>query len=189
MNRIFEYTVLAVLALSLLGSAQPVYAQLTAGAQLGYGSASYGQVLGGELEDIKEWSGRFSAAYVYEDLFFTGLYQYAHALQETNITRNLGLVGANYLFLDQEILRVYGGLGYQYLYNRFNHPPAVEGGVPTALSGRGFVGQAVVRIEIDPSIHTTATVSGSPWLKWTFHQGERPIPTSITVGRLITSSI
>lgn len=98
MNRIFEYTVLAVLALSLLGSAQPVYAQLTAGAQLGYGSASYGQVLGGELEDIKEWSGRFSAAYVYEDLFFTGLYQYAHALQETNITRNLGLVGANYLF-------------------------------------------------------------------------------------------
>lgn len=169
MNRFLKSAVLAILALSLLGLTQPVSAELTARAQLGYGTASYEQVLGSESIEATDWSGRFSVSFAYEDLLFTGLYQYSHSLQEKNISRNLGQIGANYLFLEQEILRVYGGLGYQYLYNRFDHP-SVEGGVPTSLSGRGFVGQAVVQIAIDDSIHTTATVTGSPWLKWTFHQ-------------------
>lgn len=169
MNRFLKLAVLIVLTISLFGLAHPASAELTGRVQLGYGNASY-EIFGGEAFEAQDWSGRFSASYTFEDLLFTGLFQYSRSLKETNISRNVGQAAANYLFLEQEILRVYGGLGYQFTYNSFEHP-AIADGAATAISGRNFVGQAVVQIAIDEKFHTTATVTGSPWLKWTFHQG------------------
>ena len=168
MNRFVKYALSVILSLSLVVFSQPAAAELVGRAQVGYGTATYDILGSGKLE-TQDVSGRLSFYYPYEDLLFTGLFQYSRSLKDMNISRNLGQVAANYLFLEQDILRVYGGLGYQFLYNRFENAN-INGGKATALSGRNFVGQAVIQIDLVEGFQAAATVTGSPWINWTIHQ-------------------
>lgn len=168
MNKDPIYITLAVLlCLAFFGLSGPAQAELVVGAQLGYGSMSYSKVLGFPSSKTGEWSGLLSANFEYEDLLFTGLYQYARGAEESKNSRNLAQVSANYRFLEQDILRVYGGVGYQFLDNRLKHPD-LEGGERVGLTGHGFAAQAVVGIQINEQLRTAAVITGNPWLEWSF---------------------
>lgn len=145
-------------------------AELLAGVQVGYGFTSYSKALGTKLDQNSEWTSGVWAKYRHEDLLFTGLYQGGLGLKGVNMGRHLAQIGANYRFLKEDLLQVYGGLGYQMTSTRFE-TPKVEGGKPSTLTGHGFAGQVVVDIAINEKIRTMATITGNPWLKWAFNQG------------------
>lgn len=168
MRKSFLLTSLSIMVfVSVLSLAPTASAELVAGVQLGYGSTTYSEILGGNLDRTTEWSDHIWAHLTHEDLLFTALYQGAHSFQGKGLNRTLAQVGANYLFLGEEALKVYGGLGYQFLNTRVENSE-VEGGAKSAFIGHGFVGQVVLNIPISEVIRTTATVTGNPWMKWSF---------------------
>jgi len=149
----------------LLLISQTASAELLAGVDLGYGRTSYAQVLGGGKLNNSEWSAGIWARYDYEDLLFTGLYHGSLGLRGVNTSRHLAHVGANYRFLEEDALQVFGGLGYSLVSIRFE-TPEVDSGQLNTLTGHGFTGQVVVDIAISDQVRTTATVAASPWARW-----------------------
>ena len=140
-------------------------AELLAGVHLGYGRTTYSQVLGGKGLKNSEWSAGIWANYHHEELLFTGLYHGSLGLEGAEISRHLAHVGANYRFLEQDALQVYGGLGYQLVSTRFQ-TPEIHSGDRNTLTGHGFAGQVVVDIGITEEVHTSAMVMASPWATW-----------------------
>ena len=156
------------------------FAQLLAGVHLGYGRTSYDQVLGEKNLTNTEWSSGVWANYRHEDLLFTGFYQGSLGLQEFNASRHLAHIGANYRFLEEDMLQVYGGLGYQLVSTRFS-TPQVDSGKRNTLTGHGFSGQVVVDIAITDEFRSRATVIANPWTKWA-HAADGVTDTNIDSG-------
>lgn len=144
---------------------QVASAELLAGAHLGYGRTTYSQVLGEKSVQNTEWSSGIWANYSQADLLFTGLYQGSLGLQEFKASRHLAHAGASYLFLAEDALQVYGGLGYQLVSTRFE-TPQVDSGERNTLTGHGFAGQVVVNIALNDQFRTAATIIASPWANW-----------------------
>ena len=140
-------------------------AQLLAGVHVGYGRTNYSQVLGEKNLTNTEWSSGVWANYRHEDLLFTGFYHGSLGLQDFKSSRHLAHIGASYRFLEEDMLQVYGGLGYQLLSTRFDTPQVDKGNVNT-FTGHGFTGQVVVDIAITEELRTMATVVANPWVKW-----------------------
>lgn len=161
--------VFSLLLISLLCMADPVSAQLNVRTQLGYG-ISNSSILGTEIDQVAEWSTLVTTTYSYEDLLFGAMYHGAHGLKESRLGRSTMQLSANYQAVNEEALRVYGGLGYQLLGVRIKHPD-VENNDNLKFSGRGFVGQAVVEIDIAENFRAQATITGTPWFKWDYSQG------------------
>lgn len=145
-------------------------AEMLIGAQLGYGSSSYPNILGSSVPKATEWTDKLWLKVTHDDLLFTGLYQGAHSFKGQGLNRTLAQVGANYQFFNESNLQAYGGLAYQFLNARITNN-AVEGGAKSTFSGHGFAGQVVVDIPITDEIRTTATITGNPWTKWSFNKG------------------
>jgi hypothetical protein len=138
---------------------------MIAGVHLGYGRTNYSQVLGDKNVSSTEWSSGLWASYNHEDLLFTGVYQASLGLKEFDASRHLGHVGVSYRFLEEDMLTVYGGLGYQLVSARFE-TPQVDAGQRHSLTGHGFAGQVVVDIAITDEFRTTAMVAANPWTRW-----------------------
>ncbi len=149
-------------------------AELLAGVHLGYGRTNYSQVLGDNKVSNTEWSSGVWANYRHEDLFFEGFYQGSLGIQDFKVSRHLGHVGVSYLFFEEDVLQVFGGLGYQLISTRFD-TPQVDGGNTNTLTGHGFAGQVVVDIAISEEFRTTATVAGNPWAKWSRSSGNTTV--------------
>ena len=143
---------------------QAASAELTAGVNLGYGRTNYPQLLGEKNISNSEWSSGLWARYHHDDLLFTGLYQTSLGLQGFSGSRHLGHVGVSYRFLEEDVLTVYGGLGYQLVSNRFELP-AVDND-RHRLTGHGFAGQVVVDIALTEEFRTTAMIMANLWTKW-----------------------
>lgn len=160
---------LITLSLLLLAALAPAAAaQLAAGVQLSYGWTTYTEVLGSK-EGAKA-SGLLNsvwAVYDYEDLRFTGAYQGTFGLGNQGLSRHLGQVAANYRVLAEGPMQVYAGLGYHFLTASFD---AKLGGQPKDFSfaGHGFAGQVAVDIELTPELHTSAIITASPWVNWSY---------------------
>lgn len=163
---LFILCILLILALMHPTSAS---AELIAGVQVGYGNTSYSKVLGSEIPSNTEWLSNVWTNYNYNDLLFSALYQGSLGLKGSKDSRNLVQVGAAYRLLEEDVMRVYGGLGYQFINNRFENAK-VEGGKRSTLNGSGFVGQVAVDFPISEQFQAKATFTGNPWLKWTFNQ-------------------
>lgn len=163
---ILGFTVLVLFTLIMPHTAS---AQLLAGAQVGYGSTDYQKVLGKEVPTNTEWSSTIWAKYHHNDLLFTGLYQGALGLKDSKENRNLVQVGAKYRVLQEEMMNVYGGLGYQFINNRFENPN-IESGKRSTLNGNGFIGQVLVEFDISEQLQATASFTANPWLQWAFGQ-------------------
>ncbi len=160
--------VLILCCLLLIAYSQSASAELLAGVQLGYGQTQYAKFLGENGESHTEWSSSLWARYPYEDLLFTASYQGSLGLQGFSSSRHLAHAGLSYLFLEEDILKVYGGLGYN----------LVSAGIPTdddkkhTFTGHGFTGQAVLDIAITDELWTSATVIAAPWAKWSHNVAE-----------------
>lgn len=149
----------------LLLTPQIATAQLLAGVELGYGKTSYSTILDTKNITTSEWSAGIWANYTHEDLLFAGLYQGSLGVQDFQSNRSLAHIGANYLFLEEDLLRIYGGLGYQLVSTRLNTPEIDSGNINT-FTGHGFTGQVVVDIAITDDLKTSATLVAVPWTKW-----------------------
>jgi hypothetical protein len=170
---------LLILCLVLLLS-QGASAQLQAGVHLGYGRNSYSSILGEKNVAHTEWSSGVWADYYHEDLLLTGFYQGSLGLKDFKSSRHLGHIGAAYRFLEDDMLQVYGGLGYQLLSTGLNAPQIDEGKVNT-FTGHGFSGQVVVGIDISDEFRTIAMVAASPWARWS-HQADNVTDANIKAG-------
>lgn len=164
-KRFFVHALPVLILCCFLLQPQSASAQLQAGVSLGYGRTSYSQILGEKNVQNTEWSSGVWANYGHEDLLFTGMYQSSLGLQGFNANRHLAHVGASYLFLEEDALQVYGGLGYHLVSTRFA-TPEVDNGERNTLTGHGFAGQVIVSIAINEEIQTAATVIASPWANW-----------------------
>jgi len=154
----FKLTCLTLLLLTLFTF--PADAGFKLSPQLGFGVTSFrGALSGNENYRANEWLTRLTFTYEHKDLLFTGEYHSGNGLGEGRPGRVVAEIGANYLILQDDILRVYGGIGYQHLKVA---PPHAN----LSLTGGDFVGQALVAIEILDELDATLTVKGSPWLKW-----------------------
>lgn len=175
-----KYLVFSLLLISIFSVANPVHAQLNVKTQLGYGT-NHSSILGEKINQIPEWSTLVGGSYAYEDLLFTGMYHGAHGLKEGRLGRSTAQLSADYLAVNEEALRVYGGLGYQLLGIRIQHPD-IEDNENLKFSGSGFVGQAVVKIDIAEHFKAQATITGTPWFKWSYTQ-DGYTTTNIDKGR------
>jgi hypothetical protein len=170
-KRLFLVSVTIVIFLTSLYLSPTASAELTAGVQLGYGATTYSEILGDKSLKATEWSDRLWVNLAKDDLLFTLLYQGAHSLKGQGVNRTVAQVGANYLFLNEAALQVYGGLGYQFLNARVENAN-VEDAQKSTFTGHGFVGQVVLAIPVSEQVRTTATITGNPWMKWSFNQGD-----------------
>lgn len=161
---------LMLVMVCMVGGEDTVSAELVTGVQIGYGSTTYSKVLGEDGIKATEWLSNVGVEYTNKELLLTGSYQGALGLQDVNIGRHLAQVGANYRFLEDGPLKVYGGLGYQLLSTRFNLPE-YEDGEKFSLTGHGFSAQAVVGIDIIPEFRASATLSLAPWMNWAYSSG------------------
>lgn len=142
-----------------------VSAELIAGVHLGYGRTNYPQVLGQNNVTNAEWSNGLWASYNHEDLLFTGVYQASLGLQDFDSSRHLAHLGVSYRLLVEDMLSVYGGLGYQLVSTRLE-TLQVDSGERHSLTGHGFAGQVVVDIALSDQLRTTAMVAANPWTQW-----------------------
>lgn len=159
---------------------QSASAQLQAGVHLGYGRTNHGQVLGEKNLTNTEWSSGVWADYRHEELLFAGFYQGSLGLKDFNSSRHLAHIGVSYRFLEEDMLQVYGGLGYQLVSTRFS-TPEVNSGNRNTLTGHGFAGQVVVDIAVTDEFRTSATVIANPWAKWS-HTADGVTDTNIDSG-------
>jgi hypothetical protein len=155
-------------------------AELLAGVHLGYGRTNYSQVLGHKNITNSEWSSGLWASYDQEDLLFTGVYQASLGLQDFAASRHLAHVGVSYRFLEEDLLTVYGGLGYQLVSTRLE-TPQVDAGQLHSFTGHGFAGQVVVDIAITEDFRTTALVAANPWTSWS-HTSNKVTDANIDSG-------
>ncbi len=164
-KRISAHALFGLTLCFLLLLPQMASAELLAGVHLGYGRTTYSQVLGEENVQNTEWSSGIWANYSHEDLLFSALYQGSLGLHGFKANRHLAHAGASYLFLKEDALQVYGGLGYHLVSTRFE-TPEVDNGERHTLTGHGIAGQVVVNISISDELRTAATVVASPWATW-----------------------
>lgn len=178
---------LLVVICSLLGAPSHASAELLAGVQVGYGSTNYGKILDQSGLRATEWLSNLSVDWRHDDLLFTGSYQGALALKDTDISRHQAQVGVSYRFLQDGPLQIYGGLGYQLLTSSFKLDN-YAGGEKFSLTGHGFAGQAVVDIEIAPELRANATLALVPWGNWSHSQAKHTVGSdysgSIFTGKL-----
>ena len=80
-------------------------------------------------------------------------------------------------FLVEDILQVYGGLGYHLVSTRLE-TPEIDSGERHVLTGHGFTGQVVVDIALSEEFKTSATVVANPWAKWS-HQADKVTDANI----------
>ncbi len=177
MRRRLLLSALPLLLCLLLVLPQAVSAEVLAGVHLGYGRTNYSQVLGHKDLSNSEWSAGIWANYHHEELLFTALYHGSLGLQDFGANRHLAHVGANYRFLVEDILQVYGGLGYHLVSTRFE-TPEIDSGERHVLTGHGFTGQVVVDIALSEEFKTSATVVANPWAKWS-HQADKVTDANI----------
>lgn len=156
-------------------------AELVAGVHLGYGRTNYSQVLGQKGVTNTEWSTGLSAKYDHNDLLFTALYQTSLGLKDFDTSRHLGHVGVSYRFLEEDVLTVYGGLGYQLVSTRFE-TPQVDDGERHNLLGHGFAGQVVVNIDVSEEFKTTAMIAANPWTRWSHTYNNKNTEANIDSG-------
>lgn len=142
-------------------------AQFKLSAQLGYDSISYREYTNGgsSTTELKGWSTRLKGSYGREDLLFTGLYQGSRSLNEQRLKQNWGQISANYLIFQEDLLRVYGGLGFQFF--QAEGPPLAGD-----LKGSGFVGQMIMALDLSPELEASVALSGTPWSRWQVGEGQ-----------------
>lgn len=147
----------------------PASAQLLAGAQLGYGKVNLKEILGDQKGlQTNQWSTTAWAHYDHEDLRFTGLYQGSTAFSQSQANQHLAQAAANFRFMEEGPMQIYGGLGYQFLSTSLPHPTQ-EG--KFSFTGHGFVGQVILDLEILPELRSIISVTTNPWMTWTYGKG------------------
>jgi hypothetical protein len=161
-KKVHGLPVLVLCCILIAALTQSASAELLAGVQLGYGQARYSQILGEKGTSSTEWSSSLWARYPYEDVLISALYQGSLGLQGFSSSRHLAHAGVSYLFLEEDMLKVYGGIGY----NLVSAKLPVTGDEHNTFTGHGFTGQVVMDIEITDELWTSATVIANPWAKW-----------------------
>lgn len=166
MRQRFTVTLSMLLIICLLSAAQAAAADLQAGVQLSYGSTNFSKLLGTDTLKAAQLLSNVWARYDHEDLRFTGLYQGSTGLGSKAMGRHLGQVAANYRFLKEGPMQIYGGIGYHFLSTSVH-----DQNRSFSLTGHGFAGQVVVDIELAPQFSATAALTTSPWVKWSYSSG------------------
>lgn len=160
---------LTVLLVLWAAAALPASAQLLAGAQLGYGKVNLKEILGDKKGlQTNQWSTTAWAQYDHEDLRFTGMYQGSTAFSKSQVNQHLAQAAANYRFLEEGPMQIYGGLGYQFLSTSLPHP--TQDG-QFSFTGHGFVAQVIVDLEVLPELRSIISVTTNPWMSWTYGKG------------------
>lgn len=168
MRKGYLLSALTLLLIALVTLTQAAEAQLKAGVQLGFGNASYSQILknnaGAKSAQLVNSVG---VQYDHEDLRFTVFYQGTLPLGSKSISRHGGQASANFRVFEEGPMQVYAGLGYHLAYLNFQGSLG-QLDKPFSFTGHGFAGQVLVDIELSPGLRTSAIVSISPWMKWAF---------------------
>lgn len=167
---------LLTLALILTLSA-PSLAQFDLKTQLTYGGTNYSYLLKEEQSgNTTEWSIMALGTYTYQDLLFNVSYQHGKELnmkvgpdadETAQHQRSHLQLGANYHFLEETGMDVYGGLGYSLMWLNMQHPE-IRNGNAVSFAGHGFAAQAVVQFELADKFTADAFLTAAPWFKWRY---------------------
>ncbi|NLJ80880.1 MAG: hypothetical protein GX335_07640 [Firmicutes bacterium] len=162
-----QILVISLLLIFFVNWGHPAAAQFKLGAQLGYGLAKYSKPAGDEeviSTDIKEWTTYLAGNYTYNDLLLTGFYRSGQAW-DGPLKHSLAQICANYSILEEDLLQVYAGLGYQFLHARLEHPdPGSEGKFEPRSNS--FLGQVIVAIDVMENLEAITTITAAPRLTW-----------------------
>ncbi|MFY9522193.1 MAG: hypothetical protein WBI73_10380 [Limnochordia bacterium] len=172
MRRGFILITLSVLLICLLAGTQSAAAQLLAGVQLSYGWANYADILGKPSARASQLLTSVWGQYDHEDLRFTGSYLGSLSLGGKSVSQNLGQLAANYRLLEEGPMQIYVGLGYHLLSTRFDGELGGQSGDFT-LTGHGFAGQVVLDIELAPKVRSSAVLTATPWVNWSYTSAKK----------------
>lgn len=171
-------TAVLVLSLAAVGSAQ-----IDVKTQLGYGGTSYGKILDAKNAKTTEWSAVALGTYAHDDLLFSASFTSSNSLNvsvtadgeeepqensQKGIHRRSNLqFGANYLFLKDTGLKLYGGLGYSMTWVTLKDQD-LRDNTQLSLGGKGFAGQAIAQFTLGDKFTADAYLSAAPWYSWEY---------------------
>lgn len=178
---------LLTLALILTLSA-PSLAQFDLKTQLTYGGTNYSDLLKEDQSgNTTEWSIMALGTYTYQDLLFNVSYQHGKELNmkvgpDDDATayqhqRSHLQLGANYHFLEETGMDVYGGLGYSLMWLNMQHPK-IRVGNAVSFAGHGFAAQAVVQFELADKFTADAFLTAAPWFVWRYTEASKENATT-----------